>query len=130
MRSYVAAKLHGIAVTAASVTYNGSVTIGADLMDAVGIDPYEQVDVVNLSTGGRWTTYALPGAPGVFSLNGGGARLGVVGDRCVVMTYRLDEEFAGAPVAFCDEANRIVRTITYPGADPDLAGDVQAGGSR
>jgi aspartate 1-decarboxylase len=114
LRSFVTAKIHGISVTAASVEYHGSVTVGADLLDAAGIQPYERVFVVNLSTGARWDTYALPGHDGVFTLNGGSARLGVPGDRCVIMTYGLAERAPGAVVVFCDEANRVSELAAYP----------------
>lgn len=128
VRTFVAAKLHGVTVTAASVDYHGSVTIGRDLMAAVNLHAYEQVDIVNLNTGGRWTTYVLPGPDGVFTLNGGGARLGVPGDPCVVMSYVQSVLFGGALVAFCapDEAtllNHIVATGEYPEPPTDgLAG--------
>jgi aspartate 1-decarboxylase len=114
MRTFVAAKIHGLRVTGASVDYHGSVTIDASLLDNVGIDPYEQVDVVNLNTGGRWTTYVLPGEPFVFTLNGGGARMGVPGDRCVVMAYRQEDTFSGADIVFVDSMNQIIRRSEYP----------------
>jgi len=114
MRTWVAAKLHGITVTDASVRYHGSVGIDAALMDAAGIEPYEQVHVVNLSTGDRWVTYALPvEQPGAFTLNGGGARLGVPGDECVVMTYRTGVEFHPATVLFLDGDNRVTDRAVY-----------------
>ena len=114
MRTFVVAKIHDLTVTDAHLRYIGSVTIDAHLLAAAGIDPYEQVDIVNLNNGARWTTYALPGDPGVFTLNGGGARLGVIGDRCVVMTYRQAATFPGAHAIFCDGGNRIVRELDYP----------------
>lgn len=116
LRSFVSAKIHGITVTAASVEYHGSVTIAAGLLDAAGISPYERVFVVNLSNGHRWDTYALPGDRGVFTLNGGSARLGVPGDRCVIMTYALAGAAPGARVVFCGEENEITDTTAYPAA--------------
>ena len=113
-RTYVAAKLHDVTVTDANLRYIGSVTIAAELLDAAGIDPYEQVDIVNLNNGNRWTTYALPGDRGVFTLNGGGARLGLPGDKCVIMTYRQAYTFPGATAVFCDSDNRPCKTLTYP----------------
>jgi aspartate 1-decarboxylase len=100
LRTYVHAKIHGLVVTAASIEYHGSVSIGSDLMDHAGIEPYEQVDVVDLNNGNRWTTYALPGPDGVFTLNGGGARLGCVGDVCVVMAYETSGAYQGGRVLF------------------------------
>lgn len=116
MRTFVAAKLHGLTVTGAAVAYTGSVTIDAGLLDRAGIAAYEQVHVVNLNTGGRWVTYALPGDSGVFTLNGGGARLGVPGDRCVVMTFRQQPAMTSATVLFLDAANHVVDETVYPPA--------------
>jgi aspartate 1-decarboxylase len=115
LRTYVFSKIHGVAVTDASVDYHGSVTIGRDLMQAARIEPYEQVHVVNLSTRDRWVTYALPGPDGVFTLNGGGARLGVVGDRCTVMTFGVSERFEGAPVVYCEPDNTFSVDAYRPG---------------
>lgn len=114
MRTWVGAKLHGVRVTDASVDYHGSVGIDAELMATAGIEPFEQVHVVNLNTGGRWVTYALPvDQRGAFTLNGGGARLGVVGDTCVVMTYRTGDEYEPASVLFFDVANRVTGRDRY-----------------
>jgi aspartate 1-decarboxylase len=114
LRTYVAAKIHGLRVTAASVDYNGSVTVDQALLDAADIEPYEQVDIVNLSNGNRWTTYVLPGPAWSFTLNGGGARLGVVGDRCVLMTYRTEDKFSGARVIFVSDNNDVRFRSAYP----------------
>jgi aspartate 1-decarboxylase len=116
LRSYISGKIHGITVTGASVGYHGSVTIAAELLAAAGVAPYERVHVVNLGTGARWDTYALPGDPGVFTLNGGSARLGVPGDRCVVMAYALAESAPGATAVFCGDRNKITGTESYPPA--------------
>lgn len=113
MKEYVQAKLHNIIVTNKSIDYHGSVTICSDLLKESGIDPYQKVDIVNLHTGSRWTTYAVPGPKGSFELNGGGARLGEVGDKCVVITYQSSESFLGANVIFCDTNNNIVERLLY-----------------
>lgn len=113
MKEYVNAKLHNINVTAKSIDYHGSVTICSDLLKQSGIDPYQKVDVVNLHTGGRWTTYAVPGPKGSFELNGGGARLGEIGDKCVVISYELTSSFLGANVIFCDKHNSIQERLKY-----------------
>lgn len=121
LRTYVTAKLHGITVTAADVEYHGSVTIGKRFMDEAGIEPYEQVHVVNLNSGQRWVTYAIPGAGPVFELNGGGARCGVVDDRCVVMTYGQSEQYPGARVVELADDNDIVRVSEYRTSPNELS---------
>ena len=53
------AKLHRATVTQADLEYEGSIAIDRDLLDASGILPHEQVDVLNITTGARFTTYAI-----------------------------------------------------------------------
>ncbi|MEE3036677.1 MAG: aspartate 1-decarboxylase, partial [Pseudomonadota bacterium] len=52
-------KIHRARVTQCDMHYEGSITIDRDWMDEVGILPYEQVDVLNINTGARFTTYAI-----------------------------------------------------------------------
>jgi aspartate 1-decarboxylase len=113
MKEYVQGKIHNITVTAKSLDYHGSVTVGIDLLNKSGIDHYQKVDVVNLNNGNRWTTYTVPGPVGSFELNGGGARLGEIGDRCVVIAYQSSDSFDGAEVIFCNEQNEIIDNLRY-----------------
>jgi aspartate 1-decarboxylase len=116
MKIYVSAKLHGLRVTDKSLHYHGSVSICRTLLEAARIQAYEQVHVVNLANGNRWITYALPGESGMFSLNGGGARLGEIGDICIVMTFEMLEQYRPARVVYCDEKNYIAKTFYYSSA--------------
>jgi aspartate 1-decarboxylase len=113
MKTFVSAKIHGIRVTDKSLKYHGSVSICPRLMQAAGIEEYEQVHLVNLSTGDRWVTYAIKAEEGAFTLNGGGARLGEVGDECVILAYSTCEQFEPANVVFCDPSNRISELHRY-----------------
>ena len=83
------AKLHRVTVTEANVNYIGSITIDGDLMDEVGILPLEEVDVINLSNGKRWQTYAIPGKRGKREIcpNGGAALLCQPGDILIIYAY-------------------------------------------
>jgi len=88
-------KLHQIRVTQAEKEYEGSLTLDADLMDAVGILNYEKLLISNLENGERFETYAIVGerGSGVCCLNGAAAYKGKVGDRLIVMVWcNLDEE--------------------------------------
>lgn len=87
-------KLHRAQVTAASVDYEGSLTIDQDLMDRVGLHPYERILCSNLVNGLRFETYAIPGArgTGVIELNGATAHRGKPGDRLTIMSYTFVEE--------------------------------------
>ncbi len=106
-------KIHRARITEANLNYEGSLTIDQDLMEAADILPYEKVDVVNISTGDRFTTYAIKGkrGSGEMCLNGGAARLGHVGDLIIVITYaHIDEaelESFKTKAVLVDEQNQI-----------------------
>src|SRR5437762_10027781 len=55
-------KIHRATVTGASLDYEGSLTVSADLAELVGLLPYEKILVANLSNGERFETYAIPWA--------------------------------------------------------------------
>ncbi len=107
-------KIHRATVTEANLNYEGSLTIDADLMKAANILPYEKVDVVNITTGARFSTYAIEGkaGSGEMCLNGGAARLGHVGDLLIVITYAhvKEEEIPDfkVKVVLVDNKNRIL----------------------
>ncbi len=93
-RTLLAAKIHSCTITDANLHYMGSISIDELLLTATGIVPYEQVQVVNVNNGERFVTYAIAAAPGSGSieLNGAAARLGVKGDKLIVMTYAQFDE--------------------------------------
>jgi aspartate 1-decarboxylase len=82
-------KIHRASVTGASLNYEGSLTIAIDLMEKVGLLPYERVLCGNMANGERFETYAIPGkrGSGEIILNGATARLGQVGDLLTIMTF-------------------------------------------
>jgi aspartate 1-decarboxylase len=88
-RTFLHAKIHSCTLTAARLDYVGSISIDRVLLDAAGILPYEQVQVVNVANGERLITYAIasPANSGAIELNGAAARLGMAGDRLIIMTY-------------------------------------------
>ncbi|MCY0890233.1 MULTISPECIES: aspartate 1-decarboxylase [Pyrobaculum] len=59
------AKAHGLVVTGKNLNYYGSLTLGVDILKAVGLYPLERVWVYNVTGGVRFSTYALPGPGGV-----------------------------------------------------------------
>jgi aspartate 1-decarboxylase len=87
------AKLHRVRVTEANVNYIGSITIDQELMEKVGIFPLEEVDVINLNNGKRWSTYAIPGEAGKGGIcpNGGAALLCEPGDTLIIYAYEEKE---------------------------------------
>ena len=82
-------KIHRAKVTTANLNYEGSLTIPLDLMDKVGMVPYERVLCGNMANGERFETYAIPGEAGSrqIVLNGAVARLGNPGDQLTIMAF-------------------------------------------
>jgi aspartate 1-decarboxylase len=83
------AKLHRVRVTEANVNYVGSITVDPELLDKVGILPLEEVDIVNLNNGKRFSTYVIPGEAGKGEIcpNGGAALLCQPGDILIIYAY-------------------------------------------
>ena len=82
-------KIHRAQITAGDVNYEGSLGIARDLMDKVGMFPYERILCGNMANGERFETYAIPAEPGSgqIILNGATALLGKRGDRLTIMSY-------------------------------------------
>ena len=87
-------KIHRATITQCDLHYEGSISVDAGLMERAGILPHEQVDVLNINNGERFTTYAIP-APagsGTIGINGAAARLAQKGDLVIVVAYARMEE--------------------------------------
>ncbi|ALO00264.1 aspartate 1-decarboxylase [Leptospira interrogans serovar Hardjo-prajitno] len=87
-------KIHRATVTDADLNYEGSLTVDMDLVDAAGMRVYEKVSVVNVNNGARFETYIIEGkrGSGEICLNGAAARLGMKGDKIIIITYAQVEE--------------------------------------
>ena len=109
------AKLHRATVTQADLEYEGSIAVDRDLLDASGIFPHEQVDVLNINTGARFTTYPIEAPRGsrTIGVNGAAARLVQKGDKVIIVTYgQLPQEEArqwSPTVVLLDDRNEIKR---------------------
>ncbi len=91
-RTMLSSKIHRARVTDANVDYEGSITIDRKLMEAADILPYEQVHVLNINNGARFTTYAIEGEKGEICLNGAAARLAIKGDIVIILSYSNVED--------------------------------------
>lgn len=82
-------KVHRAVITEANLEYVGSLTLDEDLMDAANMIANEKIQVVNANNGTRLETYLIKGkrGSGVCCLNGPAARMGMVGDVVVIISY-------------------------------------------
>jgi aspartate 1-decarboxylase len=117
MRTMLKSKIHRARVTDANINYEGSVTIDRILMEKADILPYEQVHVLNINNGARFTTYAIEGeaGSGVICLNGAAARLAVKGDIVIILTYtqvpEADTKDYRPKIVHVNEKNQIVTRL-------------------
>jgi aspartate 1-decarboxylase len=86
-RTFLKAKLHRATITAADPEYEGSITVDRELCKASRIQEYEQVDVLDINNGARFTTYLIYGGPGEIQVNGAAARLVAPGDIAIIIAY-------------------------------------------
>jgi aspartate 1-decarboxylase len=112
-RTMMKSKIHRARVTESNLGYEGSITIDGSLIEKANILPYEQVDIYNVTTGERFTTYAIRGEKdsGVICVNGAAAHKAREGDIVIICAYgRFDDSeivnFAPNKV-YVDEHNRV-----------------------
>lgn len=114
-RHLMKSKIHRATITSADLHYEGSLTVDEDLLDAADLATYEEIQIVNVNNGARFSTYTIPGprGSGVIQLNGAAARLGMPGDLVIIISYGVyddaEVERHVPTVVFVDGKNRIVR---------------------
>lgn len=113
-------KIHRATVTDADLSYEGSVTIDADLMRAANIHVHEAVHIWNVTRGTRLQTYAIAAPPGsgVVCVNGAAAHLNRVGDIVILATFvELEEHELDAHrprIVRVDGRNRPLEAVNAP----------------
>ncbi len=116
-RRLMKSKIHRATITSADLHYEGSLTLDTELMAAADLVEYEEIQVVNVNNGARFTTYVIPGpaGTGVLQLNGAAARLGMPGDVVILIAY-ADVEEVDVPqfrpsVVFVNAGNRAMPQV-------------------
>lgn len=97
MLTLLKSKIHRATVTECDLNYEGSIGIPRDLMDEAGMLAHEQVDVLNIQNGERFTTYIIemPAGSGAITINGPAARRAQRGDTVIICAYAsMSEEHA------------------------------------
>lgn len=88
LKERLSAKIHNGVVNEANLDYEGSITIGKSLLKASGINPYDKVQVLNITNGNRIETYVIEGSIlREIELNGAAANLFAKGDRVIIIAY-------------------------------------------
>ena len=114
MRIMLKSKIHRAHVTDCNIDYEGSITIDRKLMEEADILPYEQVQVLDINNGSRFTTYAIEGGPCEICVNGAAARLVSTGDLVIILSYchlRDDEARNFRPKLVHVDANNLSTSV-------------------
>ena len=111
-------KLHRARVTDTKLHYSGSIAVDPELMDAVGLVPYEAVFVADLNNGNRLETYVVPGKPGSREVIIMGAAANLIHPKDIVIIFSFalltQDQFAEhkPSVVALDENNNIEKRIS------------------
>jgi len=111
-------KLHRARVTETKLHYAGSIAVDPELMEAVGLLPYESVTIADVDNGSRLETYVVPGKAGSREvvIMGAAAQLIKRKDIVIIFSFALltpDEAEKFKPnVVALDENNNITKKIS------------------
>ena len=106
-------KIHRATVTHADLSYEGSITLPPELLDAADIFPNEAVHVWNVTAGTRFETYAIEGLPrsSFVCVNGAAAHCVTPGDIIIIASFIQLENHQCATwqpqIVFVDECNAV-----------------------
>jgi aspartate 1-decarboxylase len=106
-------KIHRARVTETKIDYPGSVGVDPDLLEAVGILPYEEVLLANITNGSRLETYVIPAERGSGDLIilGAAAKMFDPKDIIILMNFGYytpeEMETLKPKVVVADENNKI-----------------------
>ncbi|MFP6866044.1 MAG: aspartate 1-decarboxylase [Roseibacillus sp.] len=112
LRQLLRSKLHRAMISEASVEYEGSIEIPADLVEDARLWSGEKVLVASITTGARLETYVQAGDPGTgkIIINGGAAHRIGKGERVTIMAFGLSEDPVVARRLVLDENNKVLRS--------------------
>jgi len=111
IRTFLKSKIHRATVTEAELHYDGSVSIDEALLELADIHDHEQVDIYNITSGTRLTTYAIVAehSSGRICINGAAAHLMKPGDLVIICSYAqlTESELPHTPIVVkVDEKNQ------------------------
>ncbi|MDE0594992.1 MAG: aspartate 1-decarboxylase [Akkermansiaceae bacterium] len=111
LRQVLISKLHRAMISEASVEYEGSIEIPADLVEEARFWSGEKVLVASITTGARLETYVQVGEAGTgkIIINGGAAHRIGKGERVTIMAFGVTEEPVEARKLVLDENNVVLR---------------------
>ena len=113
-RQYLNSKIHKATVTNSNIDYEGSCEIDIALMKAANINPYEKIDIYDITNGERLSTYAIPGKPdtGIIGINGACCHKIKINDEIIICSYTMlneNERINHVPtIIYVNQSNQII----------------------
>jgi aspartate 1-decarboxylase len=113
-RTMLQSKLHRVRCTHSELHYEGSCAIDENLLEAADIREYQQIDIYNIASGERFTTYAIRAErnSGIISVNGAAAHKASPGDLLIIACYatynEVELEKFAPKLVYVDADNRII----------------------
>ena len=113
-RQYLNSKIHKATVTNSNIDYEGSCEIDVALLKAANIDPYEKIDIYDITNGERLSTYAIPGKPdtGIIGINGACCHKIKINDEIIICSYTMlneNERINHVPtIIYVNKSNQII----------------------
>ena len=113
-RQYLNSKIHKATVTNSNINYEGSCEIDVALLKAANIDPYEKIDIYDITNGERLSTYAIPGKPdtGIIGINGACCHKIKINDQIIICSYTMlneNERVNHKPtIVYVNQTNQII----------------------
>ncbi len=113
-RQYLNSKIHRAMVTNSNIDYEGSCEIDVALLKAANIDPYEKIDIYDITNGERLSTYAIPGKPdtGIIGINGACCHKIKINDEIIICSYTMlneNERVNHVPtIIYVNQSNQII----------------------
>ncbi|MBI5676089.1 MAG: aspartate 1-decarboxylase [Nitrospirae bacterium] len=106
-------KIHKATVTEANLNHTDSITIDEDLMKMVNLKQYENVLVVNNTSGARLETFAEKGkrGSGIVSANGAASHLMKKGDEIIIMSFTWTNKKFIPKAILVDKENKFVEFL-------------------
>ena len=112
IRRFARGVIHNATVTHADATWPVSLHADRVLLEAIGVLPLEEVEIVNVATGERFSTWIEAGSPGEVRVHGGTAHHVRTGDVITIVSYGQLHDGQTlthrAKVVTVDGANRIL----------------------
>ena len=115
-KTLLISKLHRINVTEVELDYEGSCALDTNFIKAGNMQPYQKVDIYNVTNGERFSTYLIAAEAGskTVSINGAAAHKASPRDIVIICAYGEFNEIeadAHEPVlVYFDKENNIIDT--------------------